>query len=172
MDFEEKLLCTLINNRDSQKAIAFKKAFETARKVLIAPAPEENIKLTKNFIDQLAVNIPNLHITLLRKETQKANNKKPKIQEIGIGSMNQGLWKLLRNPHINMLRAEIFDTIIDLDPNFNFTYAFLCRRLAPLLRICFTKEKSEQYYNLQYTVKSINNYESQLSGMLRFLNEL
>ena len=165
---EETLIRTLLNPRQMHASRSFASAVAESKTVCVAPSPQQDLGLARQFISAFQSLYPGKRVVLLRKAPQTAATDES-IQEVAIGPVDQRLWTLWRSPQIHTLGKMRIDLFIDLDPHFNPLYAFLCRRLNPPLRLTFAKPKSEDYYNLEYTGRPQAFYAERLEGLVHFL---
>lgn len=170
MGIQDTILNKLLLPRP--RAISFHDQFQSAVKVLIAVSASGKSSDAKAFDTAFRERFKD-------KQTQLVITTPLSLQPSGktprpflpIGLASQNLLDLWRNPEIKRLMGQHFDLLIDIDPNANAAYQFLCRRLNIPMRIALAKPHSDAFYNLEYTGRQQAPYMERLEGLLNFLEQ-
>lgn len=84
-------------------------------------------------------------------------------KDLGFGGLpKRSLQEAIRNRHV--------DTLIDLNAEFNFVAAYLCRCSHAKLRICLQHPHRDPFYNFQVGVRSDESAEGKYRTLVKYIS--
>jgi hypothetical protein len=168
--FGEKWIRFFIHPLKEGKPLSFKTQLSKSKSAVLACPPGDSVKTHREMILHMLALFNNRGVIVCDDTggTAKSMGYPSTVRLLTVPKMSR--WQLLRSGIFKELDGR-FDAFIDLDPQYNLRHILLGRVSAAPLRIGFAKERSDIYYNLQYSGQPGEAYEQRLAGMHRFLRQ-
>lgn len=154
------------------KSIAYGSCLKESNNILVLCSKEMDIT-NNSIIDQISRLFKKTPLTVLHYSNQKKHNNSTVINYISIPQTTNSFLPLLHQYSVlPTLETHHYDTVLDLDPDFNLFHLCLCVHLKPSLRIGFQESHMNRVYNLLYKTSTENGQEKKLTGLIKFLNNI
>jgi hypothetical protein len=138
-----------------QTALRFNDIISRARRVLVV-FPESSIdwESTQTLLKYLTRRFASgSMLIIVRQELVSNVLSTPNVKTLAYTQQEINGWFLPRASLIQKVRTQSFDAAIDLNVNFALPSAVLCRESHAPLRISFTKDHGDVFYNFQVQVR-------------------
>jgi hypothetical protein len=166
------LLRICLLSLSKNKTIAYGSGLAKSNHILILCSNKMDMTGT-DIINQIYHLFSKKPLTVLQ-YADKKNNKNP--ADVKYVTMPGKAKKFIALWHqydiLDKLGNKQFDTVIDLDPDFNLFHLCLLAHYMPSLRIGFRKVRMNRTYNLLYNFSDANEPERKLKGLIGFLKNM
>lgn len=172
----ELLIRLFVHPLHRDEPVDFKQAIRGAERVLVAVPQQNPSHPGLNFDPLVQLFKKNAAVILERRDPaikEKSSKKAKSNSNILLRDIDKvNYWQLRSSEDLRNLDNEKYDILIDLDPAVNLLHLYVCRLLGSPVRISFSKEGAEQYYNLVYNGGRDKPLQDRIDGLTTFLQSL
>jgi hypothetical protein len=168
--FGEKWIRFFIHPLKADGPLSFQTQLNKSKSAVLACPPGNSVRTHRETVLQILSLFNNRGVIVCDDagESIKTLGFPSSVRMLTVPKMSR--WQMLRSGIFKELNGR-YDTCIDLDPDYSLRHILLARVCSSPLRIGFAKERSDAYYNLQYSGQPGETYEKRLAGMHRFLKQ-
>jgi len=166
-----KLAGIIIRNKYLKRnlnPIVFNKVITQAQDFLIImPEVDTDFFHSLDLLKYLSINRKSITL-FLPEHKYNLIPEKDKYKFVSFSYLEKTKLSLPNQVLTDRLKNKVFDVVMDLNRKENIFFSAVANIVASKLRICFTKENSEPYYNFQFA-GSPDNAEVAFRNLLNFL---
>ena len=154
------------------KTIAYGNGLAKSNHILILCSDKMDMTGT-DMINQIYHLLAKKPLTVLQYTDEKKHKKPADVKYVTMPRKTKKFIPLWHQYDVlEKLGNRPFDTVVDLDPDFNLFHLCLFAHYIPSLRIGFRKARMNQAYNLLYNFSDANKPGQKLTGLIRFLKNI
>lgn len=152
-------------------ALHFTEAVSHARRALVVlPQATRDIAsvqwIVRNLSDRFATGTLTVVATSEQVQWMKGDNK---YQILTYTPSDISTWFVPRQELLGKMKRSTFDVAFDLNTTFALPGAFLCRESKAPLRVSFSKNYADEFFNFQINTRSANSLAVAYRSLLRCL---
>lgn len=143
--------------------------------LVLLPARADHFPAATDVVVRLRDYLPQTRFYLLTDETLLKSHapqlaEDDQLQMIFCNDEHLGFGGLPKEALQEAIRSRHFDLLIDLNHEFNFTAAYLCRCSDAKLRICLQHPHRDPFYNFQVGVHADESPEHKYETLIKYIS--